>query len=500
MFPAVVVALTALAGVAACSGSTERGAEPESAPSPTPSLPAAAEAGDSRCPVQSGGGPAVSRIARGATDRPIVRLCFDVRSDRELVRGHESVVYVADERTCEAVFRAWPNKPDQSGSTSMEVGNVLVDGRQVEPKMQSAGARTGAPGTLIRVPIPSCVRKDDEVRFDLDFRLRLGEDTDERVGTSEQHRIAWFGTAFPLLGWKHGDGWDTQPAVPLFAETAVSETFELAELAVVAPEGDTVFGAGEPLPTEPGPEPGSVLHRFQATGENAVRDVAVSVGRFDTAETEVDGVRVRAAVPSTGSAMPAERWAEETAESIRELSDHFGEFPYDDLWVTVSPGVPSGVEFPGAIQFGDMGPDEMPNLIPHEVAHQWFYGLVGNDQGQHPWLDESFATYAESLVVDSQDDLLEYTAPGVVRHEVGRDVQWYAALDQPSMYGAGVYLQGGRMLLEAREAVGADRWDRLVREYLGEHAYEIATPDSLAEVLTDEPRALQVLREYGALS
>lgn len=33
----------------------------------------------------------------------------------------------------------------------------------------------------------------------------------------------------------------------------------------------------------------------------------------------------------------------------------------------------------------------------HEVAHQWFYGLVGDDQARDPWLDEAFATYAEAL-------------------------------------------------------------------------------------------------------
>lgn len=498
-----MLAAVALATVAACTGASEspssRSDGPTESPSPTPSRPAAARAGESRCPLQSGGGPAVSRIARGSQDRPIVRLCFDVRSDRELVRGHESVVYVADERTCEAVFRAWANKPGQTGDTAIQLGNVLVDGRQVQPKVEPGGASDGGPGTLVRVPIPSCAERDDEVRFDIDFQLRLGEGTEERVGTSSEHRIAWFGTAYPLLGWKRGDGWDTQPAVPLFAETAVSETFELSELAVIAPEGDSVLGTGEALEPEPGPEPGTVVHRFRATGENAVRDVAVSVGRFDVSETVVDGVRIRAAVPSSGSTAPSEVWANRTAAAVRELSERFGDFPYDDLWVTVSPDIPSGVEFPGAIQFADVDPAEERNLIPHEVAHQWFYGLVGNDQGQHPWLDEAFATYAESLVVGSERELLSYTAPGVVRHEVGRNVQWYAELEEPSMYGAGVYVQGGRMLLEARQAVGPERWDRLIRKYLKEYAGEIATPASLAEILSDEPAGLRVLREYGAL-
>jgi aminopeptidase N len=37
----------------------------------------------------------------------------------------------------------------------------------------------------------------------------------------------------------------------------------------------------------------------------------------------------------------------------------------------------------------------------HEIAHQWWYGLVGNDQYRDPWLDESFASYSHEWLVPS---------------------------------------------------------------------------------------------------
>ena len=37
----------------------------------------------------------------------------------------------------------------------------------------------------------------------------------------------------------------------------------------------------------------------------------------------------------------------------------------------------------------------LPEVIAHEIAHQWWYGLVGDDQYHDPWLDESFASYFE---------------------------------------------------------------------------------------------------------
>jgi aminopeptidase N len=37
--------------------------------------------------------------------------------------------------------------------------------------------------------------------------------------------------------------------------------------------------------------------------------------------------------------------------------------------------------------------------VVHEIAHQWWYGLVGDDQSREPWLDESFATYSHEWLV-----------------------------------------------------------------------------------------------------
>ena len=36
----------------------------------------------------------------------------------------------------------------------------------------------------------------------------------------------------------------------------------------------------------------------------------------------------------------------------------------------------------------------MEGTVAHEVGHQWFYNLVGDDQLDDPWLDESFAQFA----------------------------------------------------------------------------------------------------------
>ncbi|MCK5064956.1 MAG: hypothetical protein KAQ97_06720, partial [Candidatus Fermentibacteraceae bacterium] len=73
-------------------------------------------------------------------------------------------------------------------------------------------------------------------------------------------------------------------------------------------------------------------------------------------------------------------------------------YPYKDLWVvepvTISAG---GMEYP---QFVFSVPDfpilrilEMVTM--HEVGHQWFYGILGNDEVEEAWLDEGMNTFSE---------------------------------------------------------------------------------------------------------
>ena len=68
-----------------------------------------------------------------------------------------------------------------------------------------------------------------------------------------------------------------------------------------------------------------------------------------------------------------------------------------------------GIEYPGIVGIltAAYDPDEvvanlpfpamLESIIAHEVAHQWFYNIIGNDQIDEPWLDEGMAQYATWL-------------------------------------------------------------------------------------------------------
>src|SRR5690606_29132021 len=91
--------------------------------------------------------------------------------------------------------------------------------------------------------------------------------------------------------------------------------------------------------------------------------------------------------------------------SLAEFNRMFGEYPYRELDVLAMPTTGFGMEYPGVIAianrfYGEAG-GAFAEAVVHEIAHQWWYNLVGNDQPDIPWLDESLANYSYYLYFEA---------------------------------------------------------------------------------------------------
>jgi hypothetical protein len=427
--------------------------------------------------------------------RPVITLDYQVAPDLASVTGRESGVFTPDLRTCELVFRAWPNNPTMAQvGDSLVVTEATVNGRPVTPRTAAAGAPTGAPPTLVQLPLAGCLAPGQSVRFELAFRVVLGADADERIGYSTKSRVAWFGSAFPMLAWIRGQGWAEDAAVTMNGETAASEDFSL-DLAVTAPTGVVVQGVGTSVATAPGRSAGTTTHRFRA---EAVRDVAVAVGQYQVTTQDIGQVRLHLATPTTGTKAEPSEWIARLRHSVTDLSTLLGPFPYRDFWVSVTPGQSDGTEFPGALQFGDTKTKDLDALVAHEVAHQWFYALVGNNQAEHPWLDESLATYGEAMVGGDAGDYQYANTPDRVVGLMGRPMSYWDDNGGFKRYTQGVYNQGAAVFLQARKDAGAAAFDLALRNYIAANAHRVATPADFAHAFAALPQVLTLLDTAGA--
>jgi hypothetical protein len=399
-----------------------------------------------------------------------------VAADKRSVTGTERVTFRPDLTVDRLVFRLWANGPaSRSGGGSSAVSRVLVDGAE-------RSFSTAHSGTLVSVPLPRAVRAGTAIVADLTFSLTLPYGVNERWGRSGQ--TVWFGSGFPLLAWERGRGWATEPPTSAFAEAATSESFRLS-LSVDAPAGDVVLATGVPA---------GGSGRIRRRTADAVRDVMVAVGPFQVARGKAGDVPVAVGVAPGVSDNPSwllDRHLLGIAAHVRR----FGPFPYASLDVAVVPVVKGGIEFPAGILLGS-GQDRDATLV-HELGHEWFYGLVGDDQARDPWLDEAFATYAEALARGTAGTYLSTSIPYSGRNRVGAPMTYWES--HRDAYYRSVYVQGAAALLRARAQVGAAAFDRAIRCYVAATAHRVARPADLARALAGLPAALTTLRRVGAL-
>jgi hypothetical protein len=96
------------------------------------------------------------------------------------------------------------------------------------------------------------------------------------------------------------------------------------------------------------------------------------------------------------------------SNAIQYLSEHIGEFPYDKISLVQVPNKDSRIanmEYPSLITFSSqyfspeftLNPEE---TIIHEIVHQYFYATVVNNETDFAWLDEGFANYLTSKIIE----------------------------------------------------------------------------------------------------
>jgi hypothetical protein len=413
--------------------------------------------------------------------RPVVKLDFRLEDDRATVTGTETVVFTPDRSVGELVFRLVPNGPDSAPNGNRLVVDDVRGDDVAEGGYEAAGAAD--PGGLYVVSLADDLDAGKSTEVGLDFTLTLGSGGFDRFGTDDG--VSWWASGAPLLAWEPGVGWAEDPFVALSGETASSPVMDTS-VTVSAPADLTVLMTGaraDPSAVQDG-------RRTWRSSEKVARDVGVAAGLFTTAEASTpDGVAVTAGV-LPGADLPAALLAERTTAAIIGLEAHVGAFPYRTLTVALLPDYGGGIEYPSMIF--EATPE--PQVLVHEVAHMWFYGMVGNSQFRDPWLDEAFASWAET-VVDGERGLVDQQAI-LLEGPVGGSMADY---EDNRSYFALVYDKGGAALLVARQAAGPDAFDTAIRCYVDANAWSIATPDDVGAALADLPAALTPLTQAQAL-
>lgn len=343
-------------------------------------------------------------------------------------------------------------------------------GRRYERVTSVTGARIAsirAAGSVVELRLPKALANGQAAV--VGFRMALDVPR-QNTSLGRSAGIDTFGDALPVVSVAASRGQRIGPE-PAYGEGSLNAS-ALWRIRVSVPRGLTV--------ALPGRTRSSVRGRQSTFSSRAwIRDASFAIGRLIQRSEIVSGVRVR--VIGTDQTRRDLRAAlRRSANTFRKMQRWYGRYDLPDLDVVLVNFDFGGSEYPGLVfSTSDNA------TIAHEIAHQWFYGLVGSDQFRDPWLDESITAYVENRFHRSYR--CELARPlGSSKHGLKTGMDYWQR--HPGAYVDTIYRGGACALTVLERELGRATFDRILRLYVSENAHGIAeTEDFLRAVRTIAP-------------
>ena len=438
------------------------------------------------------------------SQQPLSEVEAELDPDAARVDGKLRLVYRNREAAplAELVLRLYPQA---ARGTSLKADDVRVDGSRVAAR---------AHGSVLEVPVSLAPGGTAVVTLAFHGklrRLRKGDDDPLAAAAGLVAQLApglgagrggeaGYGTFaagpsgavlvdwYPQLAARARGQWDRLEPGPL-GDAAHADPSS-AVVALTVPKGWRVAGAGAAR-GQHASGAAKETATFAAAGIRGALGMSASP-LASVAEDDAGAVHLRA------SSLHGEAGARELSEcaraALKSLEPRFGPYPWRALALAEAPltGGAGGVELPGfALIAQALSPRARKSAVPggmfeftcfHEVAHQWWQGVVGSDPRRAPWVDEGLAQWSTVLAV-------EIARGG---GEVGRA----AAAEAEATFVALNY-QGMRLARVADGAVArpADRFRSSVA-YAGLVYGKAPLFFDRARVLMGDPRFFAALREY----
>jgi len=406
------------------------------------------------------------------------------------VTGHQEIRYTNQESEplSDLYLRLFPNSPTYGGA--MTVTNVMLAGRALTPTVELEGA-------ALRLPLVSPLAVGEALTVTMAFEVDVP--TSGRTGHglfSYQRGVMALPNVYPLIPVYDDEGWNVDQA-PVHGDDVYSD-IAAYDVRITAPSSMQLIASGGC--TQQSSEGTETTWTCEAA---PMRDFTLVLGEdFQQRNRMVEGVVVNSYFYA-GHEAGGEKALQVAIDALSAFADLFGPYPYAELDVVETPNYLGGMEYPGLVVVEDglyPGVVGVEWLTAHEVAHQWWFGLVGSDQVDEPWLDEALTQYSTMLYYErvygaERAERIRYAEFEQVYQNLirrGRNLPvGLSAREYPAeLYWQVVYDKGALYFHALRERVGDEAFFDILRTYYQRHRYAIATPESFlatVESVTGNP-------------
>ncbi|GIF20753.1 hypothetical protein BJ973_001341 [Actinoplanes tereljensis] len=365
--------------------------------------------------------------------------------------GHESVTFTNASAVAltEVYLRLWDNAHGTCTTLPIKVSNVTGG---------TAGTLEVACTALkITLSAPLAQGASGSIGFDVSITVTEGID---RFGHNGSYY--YIGNAIPVLAVRDAAGWHLDP----YTNNGESFYALASDYTVSLDHPSTISAPATGTSTDTAGSTGRTVTK--AAGKQ-VREFAWAAGPFKKISgTTAGGVAVNVYSVSSISTTNANSMLSTAKAALDAHSGRFGAYPYGEADVVLDNGYWfGGMEYPGFVL------DVVSSTaLAHELAHQWFYGIVGDDEYTTPWLDEGFTDYATDLYFNKTGSGCGITWQSSAEKLTNSMAYWDA---HSSRYSTVIYGYGKCTLHDLRRLIGTTAMTNLLKSYAASHWYGVST-------------------------
>lgn len=405
-----------------------------------------------------------------------IELAFDPQKKEATIDGTARILFTnpQKERLDNMVLMLWPN--NEQYAARMVAGPAVLQGQVLEGEALPNGLG-------LRFELPRSLGPGEALDLSLPFRVEIEAMSDarpKRMGITQGMLLA--PTFYPLVPRLLDGEWQVSDAPPGGDTTNSDVAFY--QLAATWPADLALAASGVAFDQS---EAGGLNQATFISGP--MRDIALALGPFERETRQVGEVTLQTWVLRSHR-QDVEVVFDAAITQMALLSESMGPYPYPELDIVDAPGAFGGIEYPGLIYLGTLGSHWVIEPTVHEVAHQWFYGLIGDDQIEQPWLDEAAATYAQALYYEQAQGSGRAASflsdlRSIVRQQPDPDLPVGLAVgDYPDEYSYAifVYYKGALFFDALQRELGASGFQDFLRRYFAAYRYGFADAEGFQQV------------------
>jgi hypothetical protein len=436
---------------------------------------------DDRTPFRTGLIASEQSVLGQLNGASVYQMDLQIADDLLALEGQQAVRYTNQETEPleEIYLRLFPNLYGRL----VEIHDVRVDDQEVTPTYELADS-------ALRVPLSPALQPGGYVVIEVTFSVQLPEGGGNYGTFGLMDGILTLAHAYPMIAVYDDEGWNIEIPPEQGDVVYADSSFYLVQ--VTAPARLSIVASGIEVERQ------VTGGRQQATyAGGPMRDFYLAASSRYTVLSE------RVGQTSVNSYAPAElregaqAALRHTVNALRVFGERFGVYPFTELDVVSTATGALGVEYPGIVAMAqrlyppdtEYSPAYLEGTMAHEVAHQWFYSVIGNDQVDEPWLDEALAQYATLLYWQDlygsrggegfRGSLIErWERVDNADIPIGMPVRAYEGKE----YGAIVYGRGPLFVEALAKRMGQKTFAAFLRDYYETFKWGIATTEGLKQL------------------